>query len=146
MQPDAYNVNYEYWIRKYQESMKGKKVSRSQKRAIKKKQLQEELEQERKEIGNWVNLERKDLIQGLERIEEKEKKLKEKHRQKFSHLIEIHKEVYKHYVKKGNNDPPNRRVNTKGKKKRLSYIKKMKILFEKSINPKKIDNYNDSDW
>ena len=58
--------------------LKPKKPSRNQKRAIKKKELQEELEQERKEIGDWVRLERRDLIQGLERIEEKEKKMREK--------------------------------------------------------------------
>lgn len=41
MHPDIYNVNYEYSVRRFQEQMKPNKPSRSQKRAIKKKQLQE---------------------------------------------------------------------------------------------------------
>jgi hypothetical protein len=40
MHPDNYNVNYEFSIKKYQQTLKPKKPSRNQKRAIKKKQLQ----------------------------------------------------------------------------------------------------------
>jgi hypothetical protein len=109
--------------------------------------MQEELEKEKAAIGNWVKLERKDLIQGLERIEAKERKLKEKKREKYSHLIEIHKEVYKHHLKMGGSkEPPNRRVNLKNKKKRLSYIKKMKLVFEKKVNKRDIDNHPDNEW
>ena len=39
---------------------------------------------------------------GLKKIEEQEKKMKEKKEKKLSHLIEIHKEVYKHHMKKKN--------------------------------------------
>lgn len=60
-------------------------------------------------------------------------------------MIEIHKEVYKHYLKKGDSQAPNRRVDIKTKKKRLTYIKKMKLAFEKCVNKAEIDNY-ESDW
>lgn len=84
-----------------------------------------------------MRLERKDLIEGLGRIEERERKIKEKKREKLSHLIEIHKEVYKHYCKReGQLEPKNRRVKKDDKKKRLSFIKKMKLAYEKQLGAK----------
>lgn len=43
MTPELYNQNYEFSIRKYNESLKKPKLSRNQKRAEKKKKLKEEL-------------------------------------------------------------------------------------------------------
>ena len=52
---------------------------------------------------------------------------------KLSHLIEIHKEVFKHHNKKSTSEHPiKRRVNAASNKKRLSQIKKMKQLFSQS--------------
>lgn len=43
MNPEIYNLNYEFSVRKYQQLMKPAKLSRCKKRADKKKKLQEEL-------------------------------------------------------------------------------------------------------
>lgn len=50
-------------------------------------------------------------------------------------MIEINKEVTKIYKKKdANNKPANRRVNTKKNKKRISFIKQLKTVFDKNQN------------
>ncbi len=45
----------------------------------------------KKKIGSWVNLERKDIINEIQKIENKEGKIKTKQKEKFSNLIEINK-------------------------------------------------------
>ena len=67
------------------------KLSRNQKKKIKKKELKEELERETQAIGKWVKLERKDLIESIERLEKQEEKMKKKKDDKLGHLIQINK-------------------------------------------------------
>ena len=105
------------------------KLNRNQKRKMKKKALQEELERETKAIGKWVTSERRDLLSGLEKIEQQEQKIKERKETRLSHLIEINKEVANHFKKKGQSAKPiNRRV--QNMKKRVSFVKQMKAEFE----------------
>ena len=60
------------------QTVKVPKMSRNQKRKEKKRKLQAEYEEEKKKIGDWVKLERKDLIEGLKKIEEKETMINKK--------------------------------------------------------------------
>ena len=120
-----------------QVNQKPPKLSRNQKRKMKKKELEEELQKETKAIGKWVNLQRRDLIQDLQKIEKQEQKMRKKKEQKLGHLIQINKEVAKFYRKRqGDRKQINRRVNTKKNKKRISFIKQLKQTFDK--NKKKI--------
>jgi len=69
LHPDQYTQVYTYTIQSVQkQTVKEGKLSRNQKRKLKKKELEEELEKEKKAIGKWVKLERKDLIDNLEKI------------------------------------------------------------------------------
>lgn len=133
--PSDYSILHGYAVERWRqerEAAKPAKLSRGQKRKMKKKSLQEELESERREIGDWVRTERKDLISGIAKIEEKERQMKEKRKNKLSYLIEIHKQVYRtHRERNSEVQPKKRRVKDEDSKKRLSYIKKMKIIYEK---------------
>lgn len=59
------------------------------------------MEEERKQIGDWVRLECKGLINDVKRLEEQEQKRKQKKKEQTKHLIEIHKEIYKLREKMG---------------------------------------------
>ena len=62
-------------------------------------------------------------------------KNQKKKEQKLGHLIEINKEVTKIYKKKdANSKATNRRVNIKKNKKRISFIKQLKTVFDKNQN------------
>jgi chromosome segregation ATPase len=91
------------------------KLSSNQKRKLKLRQKKEELEEERKQIGDWVRLECKELVNDVKKLEEQEEKRKQKKKEKLNHLIEIHKEIYKLRSKLGI-------IKADGKKTRLMSI------------------------
>jgi len=54
--------------------------------------------------------------------------------------------VYKHYCKRDSStEPKNRRVKTENKKKRLSYIKKMKVVYQKQQERLGVKN-SEKEW
>lgn len=76
------------------------------------------------------------MVEGLKKIEEQEEKIKKKRREKLSHLIEIHKEVYKHAMKKNKSKATTggggqRKYNGgfRKKQKKASHIKRAKEMY-----------------